>query len=31
MLPRTVAYDPDLTLTLPPELSVASGLNAMAH
>ncbi|MET9615819.1 maleylacetate reductase [Kitasatospora indigofera] len=31
VLPRTVVYDPDLTLTLPPELSVASGLNAMAH
>ncbi|MFJ5774393.1 maleylacetate reductase [Streptomyces sp. NPDC093094] len=31
VLPRTVVYDPDLTLTLPPRLSVASGLNAMAH
>jgi alcohol dehydrogenase class IV len=31
VLPRTVVYDPDLTLTLPVELSVASGLNAMAH
>ncbi|QXJ24263.1 maleylacetate reductase [Actinomadura graeca] len=30
-LPRTVIYDPDLTLTLPVPLSVASGLNAMAH
>lgn len=29
--PRTVVYDPDLTLTLPVGLSVASGLNAMAH
>ncbi|MGW3375987.1 maleylacetate reductase [Streptomyces hydrogenans] len=31
VLPRTVVYDPDLTLTLPASLSVASGLNAMAH
>ncbi|MEV6912726.1 maleylacetate reductase [Amycolatopsis sp. NPDC051071] len=31
VLPRTVVYDPELTLTLPAELSVASGLNAMAH
>ncbi|MFC9266183.1 maleylacetate reductase [Streptomyces zhihengii] len=31
VLPRTVIYDPDLTLTLPASLSVASGLNAMAH
>ncbi|MFE5793962.1 maleylacetate reductase [Streptomyces sp. NPDC056503] len=31
VLPRTVVYDPDLTLTLPVALSVASGLNAMAH
>ncbi|MFD3563749.1 maleylacetate reductase [Streptomyces sp. NPDC058686] len=31
VLPRTVVYDPDLTLTLPAALSVASGLNAMAH
>jgi alcohol dehydrogenase class IV len=31
VLPRTVVYDPDLTLTLPTALSVASGLNAMAH
>ncbi|MET9259931.1 maleylacetate reductase [Amycolatopsis sp. NPDC004079] len=30
-LPRTVVYDPDLTGTLPVELAVASGLNAMAH
>lgn len=29
--PRTVVYDPELTLTLPADLSVASGLNAMAH
>lgn len=31
VLPRTVVYDPDLTRTLSAELSVASGLNAMAH
>ncbi|MGW6426558.1 maleylacetate reductase [Nocardia sp. NPDC055053] len=31
VLPRTVIYDPELTLTLPVDLSVASGLNAMAH
>lgn len=31
VLPRTVIYDPELTLTLPPEVSMASGLNALAH
>ncbi|WP_435220283.1 maleylacetate reductase [Streptomyces sp. Tue6028] len=31
VLPRTVVYDAALTLTLPVELSVASGLNALAH
>lgn len=31
VLPRAVVYDPELTLTLPTEFSVASGLNAMAH
>ncbi|PQP22762.1 maleylacetate reductase [Rhodococcus opacus] len=31
VLPRTVIYDPDLTLTLPASLSVSSGLNALAH
>ena len=31
VLPRTVIYDPDLTLTLPLDLSVMSGLNAIAH
>ncbi|MEU6559353.1 maleylacetate reductase [Nocardia nova] len=31
VLPRTVIYDPELTLSLPAELSAASGLNAMAH
>ena len=29
--PETVIYDVDLTLSLPPGLSVTSGLNAMAH
>ncbi|MEJ1170451.1 maleylacetate reductase [Variovorax sp. CCNWLW235] len=31
VLPRTVIYDPELTLTLPVSLSVTSGLNAIAH
>lgn len=31
VLPRTVVYDPELSLTLPVALGVASGLNAMAH
>jgi maleylacetate reductase len=31
VLPRTVIYDPDLTLGLPPAVSAASGMNAMAH
>ncbi len=31
VLPRTVLYDPALTLTLPAALSVTSGLNAIAH
>lgn len=31
VLPRTVIYDPDLTLTLPVPLSVTSGINAIAH
>ncbi|MFI7004920.1 maleylacetate reductase [Streptomyces sp. NPDC050145] len=31
VLPRTVVYDPELTLTLPAALSAASGLNAVAH
>ena len=31
MLPRTVLYDPSLTLSLPPDISAASGINAMAH
>ena len=31
VLPRTVIYDPELTLTLPVALSVTSGMNAIAH
>ena len=31
VLPKTVVYDPDLTMTLPLALSVTSGLNAIAH
>jgi alcohol dehydrogenase class IV len=31
MLPRTVVYDPELTLGLPPATSAASGMNAIAH
>ncbi len=31
VLPRTVIYDPVLTLTLPVPLAVASGMNAIAH
>lgn len=31
VLPRTVLYDAELTLTLPAEISAASGMNAMAH
>ena len=31
VLPRTVIYDPELTLDLPVVLSMASGLNALAH
>lgn len=30
-LPNTVIYDPELTLDLPPKISAASGMNAMAH
>jgi maleylacetate reductase len=29
--PRTVIYDPKLTLDLPPSVSAASGMNAIAH
>ena len=31
VLPETVIYDAGLTLSLPTELSIASGLNALAH
>ena len=31
VLPRTVIYDPELTLTLPVPMSVTSGMNAIAH
>ena len=31
MLPRTVIYDPELTLGLPPGISGPSGMNAIAH
>jgi maleylacetate reductase len=31
VLPKTVIYDVDLTLSLPPQISGPSGMNAMAH
>lgn len=31
VLPRTVIYDPELTVTMPPELSATSAMNAIAH
>jgi maleylacetate reductase len=31
ILPETVIYDVDLTLTLPPAMSATSGINAIAH
>lgn len=31
ILPGTVIYDVDLTMTLPPSMSATSGLNAIAH
>jgi maleylacetate reductase len=31
VLPRVVVYDPELTASLPRELAVASGFNALAH
>jgi alcohol dehydrogenase class IV len=31
VLPRTVVYDPELTLSLPPLATAASGMNAVAH
>jgi maleylacetate reductase len=30
-LPLTAIYDPELTLSLPPRVTAASGMNAMAH
>jgi maleylacetate reductase len=29
--PRVVVYDPELTVSLPPDLSATSGMNALAH
>src|SRR3974377_1201006 len=31
VLPKTVIYDPALTLSIPPQLSVTSAINAIAH
>src|SRR5512134_1004860 len=31
VLPKTVVYDPELTMTLPLQLSITSGVNAIAH
>jgi maleylacetate reductase len=31
VLPRTVLYDPELSRTLPPDVSIQSGFNAIAH
>src|SRR6266478_6632479 len=31
VFPEVVVYDPELTLTLPPDVSVTSGINAVAH
>jgi maleylacetate reductase len=31
VLPRTVIYDPELTVSLPASLTASSGLNALAH
>jgi maleylacetate reductase len=31
VLPRTVIYDPELTLSLPVDLSISSAVNAIAH
>lgn len=31
VLPKTVIYDVDLTMTLPPSISATSGINAIAH
>ncbi len=31
VLPKTVIYDPCLTVTIPPQLTATSGMNAIAH
>ncbi len=31
VLPKVILYDPELVVTLPPTMTVTSGLNAMAH
>jgi maleylacetate reductase len=31
VLPRSVLYDPEMTLTLPAQMSATSGINAIAH
>jgi maleylacetate reductase len=31
VLPRTVVYDPELCVGMPPQLAAASGMNALAH
>ena len=31
VLPKVVLYDPELTVTLPPAVTAASGMNALAH
>jgi alcohol dehydrogenase class IV len=31
VLPKTVIYDPELTVSLPVDISAASGMNALAH
>ena len=31
VLPRTIVYDPDLTIGLPAAVSAASAMNAIAH
>jgi len=31
VLPKTVIYDPALTLSIPPQLTATSGMNAVAH
>jgi maleylacetate reductase len=31
VLPRSVIYDPEMTVSLPPQMSVTSGMNAVAH